>query len=79
MLERMEKIDMPFLMHGEDVDPEVDIFDREAMFIERYLSKWVQAVSRPALHPGASVVEGRRRFRARARRRRSAAPSRPTT
>ena len=40
VLERMEKIDMPFLMHGEDVDPEVDIFDREAMFIERYLSKW---------------------------------------
>src|SRR6476620_5647015 len=42
VLERMEKIDMPFLMHGEDVDPEVDIFDREAMFIERYLSKWVK-------------------------------------
>ena len=42
VLERMEKIDMPFLMHGEDVDPEVDIFDREAMFIERYLSKWVR-------------------------------------
>ena len=40
VLERMEKIDMPFLMHGEDVDPEIDIFDREAMFIERYLSKW---------------------------------------
>jgi dihydroorotase len=40
VLERMEKIGMPFLMHGEDVDPEVDIFDREAMFIERYLSKW---------------------------------------
>jgi dihydroorotase len=40
VLERMEKIGMPFLMHGEDVDPDVDIFDREAMFIERYLSKW---------------------------------------
>jgi dihydroorotase len=40
VFERMEKINMPFLMHGEDVDPEVDIFDREAMFIERYLSKW---------------------------------------
>src|ERR671920_222827 len=37
VLERMEKIDMPFLMHGEDVDPEIDIFDREARFIERYL------------------------------------------
>ena len=37
VLERMEKIDMPFLMHGEDVDPDVDIFDREAVFIERKL------------------------------------------
>ena len=42
VLERMEKIGMPFLMHGEDVDPDVDIFDREAMFIERYLSKWAR-------------------------------------
>jgi dihydroorotase len=42
VLERMEKIGMPFLMHGEDVDPEVDIFDREVMFIERYLSKWTR-------------------------------------
>jgi dihydroorotase len=42
VLERMEKIGMPFLMHGEDVDPDVDIFDREAMFIERYLSKWTR-------------------------------------
>src|ERR1700726_3835343 len=37
VLERMEKIDMPFLMHGEDVDPDIDIFDREAVFIERKL------------------------------------------
>src|SRR3984893_9379708 len=42
VLERMEKIDMPFLMHGEDVDPEVDIFDREAVFIERHLSQWTR-------------------------------------
>lgn len=42
VLERMERIGMPFLMHGEDVDPEVDVFDREAVFIERYLSKWVR-------------------------------------
>ena len=42
VLERMEKIDMPFLMHGEDVDPKVDIFDREASFIDRYLSKWAR-------------------------------------
>jgi dihydroorotase len=37
VLERMEKIDMPFLMHGEVVDPDIDIFDREAVFIERKL------------------------------------------
>ena len=42
VLERMEKIDMPFLMHGEDADPDVDIFDREKAFIDRHLSKWVK-------------------------------------
>ena len=42
VLERMEKLDMPFLMHGEDVDPTVDIFDRERSFIDRYLTKWVK-------------------------------------
>ncbi len=42
VLERMEKIDMPFLMHGEDTDPDVDIFDREKAFIDRYLSKWIK-------------------------------------
>jgi dihydroorotase len=42
VLERMEKLDMTFLMHGEDVDPAVDVFDREAMFVDRYLSKWTR-------------------------------------
>ena len=37
VLARMEKIGMRFLIHGEDVDPEVDVFDREAAFIERKL------------------------------------------
>ncbi|MFM1813952.1 MAG: dihydroorotase, partial [Pseudomonadota bacterium] len=37
VLERMEKIGMRFLMHGEEVDPAVDVFDREAVFIERKL------------------------------------------
>jgi dihydroorotase len=31
VLERMEKISMPVLIHGEATDPAVDIFDREAM------------------------------------------------
>jgi len=42
LLERMEKIGMPFLMHGEEVAADVDIFDREAAFIDRRLSKWVK-------------------------------------
>jgi dihydroorotase len=42
VLERMEKIGMPFLIHGEYVAPDVDIFDREAVFIDRLLSKWVK-------------------------------------
>src|SRR6202050_5243094 len=39
VFERMEKIDMPLLMHGEEVADDVDIFDREAAFIDRRLSK----------------------------------------
>ena len=37
VLAEMEAIGMPFLVHGEVVDPEVDIFDREAVFIEQKL------------------------------------------
>lgn len=36
-LEEMQKQGMPLLMHGEVTDPNVDIFDREAVFIERIL------------------------------------------
>ena len=36
-LARMEAIGMPLLVHGEVTDPEVDVFDREAMFIDRIL------------------------------------------
>jgi dihydroorotase len=42
VLARMEKIGMRFLMHGEDVDPSVDVFDREARFVEKYLSHWTR-------------------------------------
>jgi dihydroorotase len=42
VLVRMEKIGMRFLMHGEDVDPQVDIFDREASFLDRYLDPWTR-------------------------------------
>ena len=34
----MEKLGLPLLVHGEVTDPEVDIFDREAVFIERVLA-----------------------------------------
>jgi dihydroorotase len=36
-LEVMQRIGMPLLIHGEVTDPDVDIFDREAVFIERVL------------------------------------------
>ena len=37
VLEKMQAIGMPFLVHGEVTDPATDIFDREAVFIERVL------------------------------------------
>lgn len=37
VLEAMEKEDLPLLVHGEVTDCEVDIFDREKVFIERHL------------------------------------------
>ena len=36
-LAAMERIGMPLLVHGEVTDPAIDIFDREAVFIERVL------------------------------------------
>lgn len=38
VLERMQAIDMPLLIHGEVTDHSVDIFDREKVFIERTLA-----------------------------------------
>ncbi len=37
VLERMQEIGMPLLIHGEVTDAAIDIFDREAVFIERRL------------------------------------------
>ncbi|MFA7268106.1 MAG: dihydroorotase [Sterolibacterium sp.] len=37
-LARMEKLGMPLLVHGEVTEPAVDVFDREAVFIERMLA-----------------------------------------
>ncbi len=40
-LERMQAIGMTLCVHGEVTDPEVDVFDREAVFIDRILSPLV--------------------------------------
>ena len=37
-LERMQRLGMPLLVHGEVTDPEVDVFDREAVFVDRVLA-----------------------------------------
>jgi dihydroorotase len=47
VLERMAEIGMPLLVHGEVTDPTVDIFDREAVFIDKILEPLVNRL--PAL------------------------------
>ncbi|HEY5020036.1 MAG TPA: dihydroorotase [Steroidobacteraceae bacterium] len=37
-LEAMSALDLPLQVHGEVTDPQVDVFDREARFIERVLA-----------------------------------------
>jgi dihydroorotase len=46
-LERMQDIGMVLCVHGEVTDPDVDVFDREAVFIDRVLSNIVDSF--PAL------------------------------
>lgn len=36
-LEAMQAVGMPLLVHGEVTDPDVDLFDREAVFIDRIM------------------------------------------
>ncbi len=50
VLERMAEIGLPLCVHGEVTDPAVDIFDREAVFIERVLEPLRQRL------PGLRVV-----------------------
>jgi dihydroorotase len=50
LLERMQAIGTPLLVHGEVTDPQVDIFDREAVFIERILAPLVRDL------PGLRIV-----------------------
>jgi dihydroorotase len=50
VFETLERIGMPLLIHGEVTDAEIDIFDREAVFIERHLQPLLRR------HPGLKVV-----------------------
>ncbi|MEX0282200.1 MAG: dihydroorotase [Arenibacterium sp.] len=50
VLERMAEIGLPLCVHGEVTDAEIDIFDREAVFIERVLDPIRRAT------PGLRVV-----------------------
>lgn len=43
VFEAMQKVGMPLLVHGEVTDPAVDVFDREAVFIEKELRGIVKA------------------------------------
>lgn len=38
VLECMQRMGMPLLVHGESTDPDVDVFDREAVFIDQTLA-----------------------------------------
>ena len=50
VLERMAEIGLTLCVHGEVTDPSIDIFDREAVFIERVLDPMRRAI------PGLRVV-----------------------
>ena len=50
VLERMAAVGLPLCVHGEVTDPQVDIFDREAVFLERVLAPLRARV------PGLGVV-----------------------
>ena len=50
VLERMAEIGLPLCVHGEVTDPQIDIFDREAAFLERVLDPLCRAT------PGLRVV-----------------------
>lgn len=50
VLERMERLGVVLQVHGEVTDPDVDVFDREAVFIERHLAGIVRRF------PGLRIV-----------------------
>ncbi len=50
IFEAMQDIGMPLLVHGEVTDADIDIFDREAVFIERHLQDLIRTL------PGLKIV-----------------------
>jgi len=65
VLEAMQEAGMPLLVHGEVTDPDVDVFDREAVFLERTMAPLVQRFPRlkfvlehVTTRQGAEFVEG---------------------
>jgi dihydroorotase len=49
-IERMEKLRVPLLVHGEVTDPAIDVFDREAVFIDTVMTPLLKE------HPELRVV-----------------------
>lgn len=43
-LEAMARLKLPLLVHGEVTDPNIDVFDREAAFIERVMGPLLEAL-----------------------------------
>ena len=63
-LEAMQAAGMPLLVHGEVTDPEVDVFDRESVFLERVLAPMLKrfprlkvVVEHITTHEAAAFVE----------------------
>ncbi|KQS49739.1 MULTISPECIES: dihydroorotase [unclassified Sphingomonas] len=50
VLETLQRIGMPLLIHGEVTDKSIDIFDREAVFVERVLTPLTRD------YPGLKIV-----------------------
>jgi len=64
VFEAMQAAGMPLLIHGEVTDPEVDIFDREAVFVDRTLGALVKrfpklkiVVEHATTHEAVAFVE----------------------
>ena len=50
VLEALEELGLPLLVHAETTDPDIDVFDREAVFLDRQLTPVIQRF------PGLRVV-----------------------